>query len=78
MIRATCSRTITELGQLHTDLEDYAHRRLQAPGNTAGNPDEAIRMRQVAIQVKLNATKLQIAVQKFEPPLQGPWPQELY
>jgi Aromatic acid exporter family member 2 len=79
MIRVTCSRTISELGQLHTILEDYAHRRLQAsPGDTPGKPEEAIRTRQVAIQVKLNATKQQINVQKFEPPLQGPWPQALY
>jgi hypothetical protein len=79
MIRATCSRTISEIGQLHADLEDYARRRLEAaPGNTSGKPEESIRTRQVAIQVKLNATKQQIAVQKFEPPLQGPWPQDLY
>src|SRR5271170_5832740 len=79
MIRATCSRTITELGQLHTELEDYANRRHQAdPGTGPGKPNEAIRVRQVAIQVKLNATKTQIAVQKFEPPLQGPWPGVLY
>ena len=78
MIRATCSRTITELGQLHSDLTDYAHRRLLAAPGTSGIPDEDIPLRQVAIQVKLNATKMQIAVQKFEPPLQGPWPQSLY
>jgi len=78
MIRATCSRTITELGQLHSDLQDYANRRLHAAPGTHGKPDEAIPVRQVAIQAKLNATKAQIAVQKFEPPLQGPWPGILY
>ena len=78
MIRATCSRTITELGQLHTDVQEYAtHRLLAAPG-THGKLEDAIAQRQVAIQVKLNATKAQIAVQKFEPPLQGPWPEFLY
>jgi len=78
MIRATCSRTITELGQLHSELQDYANRRLQATPGSQGKPDETIPVRQVAIQVKLNATKTQIAVQKFEPPLQGPWPGVLY
>lgn len=78
MIRATCSRTILELGQLHSDLQDYANHRLHSTPGTQGKPDEAIPLRQVAIQVKLNATKQQIAVQKFEPPLQGPWPGVLY
>lgn len=78
MIRATCSRTILELGQLHSDLLDYANRRLQAVSGTQGKPDEAIPLRQLTIQAKLNATKRQIAVQKFEPPLQGPWPGVLY
>ena len=78
MIRATCSRTITELGQLHSDLHDYAYRRHNASPGAQGEPDEMIPLRQVAIQVKLNATKAQIGVQKFEPPLQGPWPGGLY
>jgi hypothetical protein len=78
MIRATCSRTITEMGQLHSELQDYASRRLHSAPGTHGNPDDAIPLRQVAIQAKLNATKLQIAIQKFEPPLQGPWPRALY
>jgi Aromatic acid exporter family member 2 len=78
MIRATCSRTITELGQLHSDLQEYATHRFHAIPGTIGKPDDSIPQRQVAIQVKLNATKTQIAVQKFEPPLQGPWPRELY
>jgi Aromatic acid exporter family member 2 len=78
MIRATCSRTILELGQLHSDLQDYAYCRLQAAPGTQGKPDEAIPLRRVAIQAKLNATKRQIVVQKFEPPLQGPWPGALY
>lgn len=78
MIRATCARTITELGQLHSDLQDYAYRRFHAAPGTHGKPDEAIPLRQVAIQVKLNATKAQIGVQKFEPALQGPWPGSLY
>jgi hypothetical protein len=78
MIRATCSRTITEIGQLHSELQEYATRRLDAAPGTEGKPDEAIRLRQVAIQAKLNATKAQIALQKFEPPLQGPWPRDLY
>lgn len=78
MIRATCSRTVTELGQLHGDLQEYATNRFHAPSGTHGHPDNAIAQRQVAIQAKLNATKAQIAVQKFEPPLQGPWPRALY
>jgi hypothetical protein len=43
-----------------------------------GKPDDAIPLRQVAIQAKLSATLKQIEMQKFEPPLQGPWPQGLY
>jgi hypothetical protein len=78
MIRATCSRTIAELGRLHSDLQDYAYDRFHAAPGNHGKPDEEIPLRQVAIQVKLNATKTQIAVQKFEPPLQGPWPGSLY
>jgi len=78
MIRATCSRTITELGQLHVDLQDYAVERFRAEPGTHGQPDQEIAQRQVAIQAKLNATKAQIAVQNFEPPLQGPWPRALY
>ena len=78
MIRATCSRTITELGQLHSDISEYATTRMDAIPGTPGKPEDAIPQRQVAIQAKLNATKTQIAVQKFEPPLQGPWPRALY
>ena len=78
MIRATCSRTITELGQLHSDIGEYAHQRLQSAPGTVSKPDEGVLQRQVAIQVKLNATQAQIDVQKFEPPLQGPWPGTLY
>jgi len=66
------------LGQLHSDLQDYAADRLHGPPGTHGRPDNAIPQRQVAIQAKLNATKAQIAVQRFEPPLQGPWPRALY
>jgi len=78
MIRATCSRTITELGQLHSDLQEYAHRRLHSIPGSQGKPEQSIRLRQIAIQVKLNATKAQIALQKFEQPLQGRWPGILY
>jgi hypothetical protein len=78
MIRATCSRTIAELGQLHSDLQEYAAKRGDSPPGTHGKPDESIPLRQVAIQAKLSATQKQIAVQKFEPPLQGPWPGGLY
>jgi Aromatic acid exporter family member 2 len=78
MIRTTCSRTVTELGQLHTDLQEYAYRRLHSVPGCRGKPEESIGLRQIAIQVKLNATKAQIAVQRFEPPLQGNWPGVLY
>jgi Aromatic acid exporter family member 2 len=78
MIRSTCSRTIAELGQLHSDLQEYSCRRLHAVHGSQGKPEESIGLRQIAIQVKLNATKAQIALQKFEPPLQGSWPGILY
>jgi hypothetical protein len=78
MIRATCSRTITELGQLHVDIQDYAVDRFRADPGMHAYPDQGISQRQVAIQAKLNATRAQIALQKFEPPLQGPWPRVLY
>jgi Aromatic acid exporter family member 2 len=78
MIRTTCSRTITELGQLHSDLQEYSTRRLHAVPGAQGQPEEAIAQRQIAIHAKLNATKAQIAIQRFEPPLRGPWPGSLY
>jgi Aromatic acid exporter family member 2 len=78
MIRATNSRTVCELGQLHSDLLKYAIGRSLSPCDTLGKPNEGISQRQVAIQAKLNAMKTQIEFQRFEPPLQGPWPKELY
>jgi hypothetical protein len=78
MIRATCSRTIAELGHLHSELQEYAARRMNTPSKSPGKPDDALPLRQVAIQAKLSATKKQIEMQKFEPPLQGPWPAALY
>jgi hypothetical protein len=78
MIRATNSRTIYEIGQLRSDLQAYALGRSNSPSGTQGKPNERISQLQVAIQAKLNATKMQIEFQRFEPPLQGPWPRDLY
>lgn len=78
MIRATCSRTITEIGQLHTDIQEYAAQCVHGPQDTHGKSEDAVAQRVVFISVKLNATQNQIAMQKFEPPLQGPWPAFLY
>ena len=75
MIRATCSRNITELGQLHSDLQEYAQRRLRSTPGSQGKPEESIPLRRIAIQVKLTA---KWHSPKFQPPLRGRWPGILY